>query len=341
MVKCGGCGKFLSSTATDAAKCANCKCIYHRACVGITPTSGLPQSWHCPECKKNTKRDYATETPARGCDHTPTNYFSDSLIDQDSYNLKSELGKIKEEILSAVRSESQSLRSELTEMRYMLSEFTERISNLEERVSALEEINSKPAPSTAPQIVNDLIKQLKSDINDRDQELLANDIEITNLPEPSGENPIHTVLLISNKLGVPLEARDIVCADRVGARQVNGAEGGGATRARRLVVRLTRRQLRDELLRQARVHRGATSADMDLPGPPKRFYVNERLTRLNGNLFRLAREAGTRSGWRFVWTKRGRVFARNKSDSPVSPIRCEDDIQRTFGSALHNANNKK
>ena len=37
-----------------------------------------------------------------------------------------------------------------------------------------------------------------------------------------------------------------------------------------------------------------TTADLDLPGPGTRFYVNERLTKVNHELFRSAREAGSR-----------------------------------------------
>ncbi|CAB3254129.1 unnamed protein product [Arctia plantaginis] len=48
------------------------------------------------------------------------------------------------------------------------------------------------------------------------------------------------------------------------------------TRCRRVVVQLAQRGLRDELLR---ARRDVTSADLNLDRPPRRFYLNKRLTR--------------------------------------------------------------
>ncbi|XP_045491654.1 uncharacterized protein LOC123691358 [Colias croceus] len=332
MPKCGGCGKFLSPS--DAAKCDKCKGVYHRACVGLSTTGITPTLWQCPECKKNMARDNSSDTPVRRNDHVQnTSPSPNSTAGRDaSVNFCLELKKIKDEILREVRSEFKTLHDELTEFRSSMLEYGCRIVALEERMTVLENMHTQTSSESASQSFNNIIKQLKSDINDRDQELLANDIEISNLPETSGENPIHTTILIASKIGIQIEPHDIVCAERIGARPAEGA-AAAAPRPRRLVVRLARRQLRDDLLRSARVRRGATTADLDMTGPPRRFYINERLTKFNRQLFRMAREAGTSRGWRYVWSKRGRIFARNKPDDSVCFIRCEEDIQRIFGAA--------
>ncbi|CAK1588908.1 unnamed protein product [Parnassius mnemosyne] len=106
--------------------------------------------------------------------------------------------------------------------------------------------------------VNELEKTvnlLKQELNDRDQEALLSDLEIGHLPEEKGENITHTISVLAVRLGVPLEERDVVFAERVGAAPLSlsvSTEGGIAIRARRVVVRLARRSLRDELLRAAR-----------------------------------------------------------------------------------------
>lgn len=349
MVKCGGCGKFLSSL--EAAKCEKCKGAYHRACVGLSPLGTMPISWNCPECKKNIARDNASDTPVRGRDHiqdTCPLSVRELKDDQLSSIIKTELKLIKEEILREVRSEFQILRDEFLDFRSTLVMYGDRLSALEERVTTMETLNNTQFLSeTTSENVKDLINQLKCDINDRDQDLLANDIEIANLPEPRNENAIHTVITIATKIGVKLDQHDIVSAERVGGRLVSAAdqaESVAMPRPRRLIVRLARRQLRDDMLQNARVRRGITSADLDLPGPPRRFYINERLTKLNRQLFRMARDAGSSYGWRYVWTKRGRIFARKKPDDSVCFIRCEQDIQRIFGttnfSSSQNSNKK-
>lgn len=344
MAKCGGCGKFLSST--EAANCSKCRSWYHRACVGVQHTGRVSTPWHCPECTKNLARNNQSETPVRA--HAPSSAEHEeslvNLMDTSPINstaldttqelnlniLRTELGLFKQDFLKIVRDEFKLLRDDLSELRSSVNATNDRLSNLEERVAVLENNN------TQPQASSELITQLRNDINDRDQELLANDLQISNIPETSGENPTHTVMLIASKIGIKMKPRDIVSADRVGGRRINAtqATGPAETRPRFLVVRLARRHLRDELLEAARVRRGMTTADLDLPGPATRFFVNERLTKVNRELFRSAREAGSRLGWQFIWAKRGRIFARYKPGDAICQIRCEADLQRTFGPAL-------
>ncbi|KAH9641811.1 hypothetical protein HF086_005351 [Spodoptera exigua] len=97
------------------------------------------------------------------------------------------------------------------------------------------------------------------------------------------------------------------------------------------MVRLARRDLRDAVLDSARQRRGATTEDLGLPGPVGRFYVNERLTKTNQDLFRKTRAAAGIHGWRFVWTKRGRILVRNKPGDQTRRIGSEHDIQEIIG----------
>ncbi|CAG9137995.1 unnamed protein product [Plutella xylostella] len=83
-----------------------------------------------------------------------------------------------------------------------------------------------------------------------------------------------------------------------------------------LVLRFTRRAVKDELTAAARVRRGATSADLSQSSAPRPFYVNERLTKYNRQLYYQTREVGRRLSWRFLWTKKGRIYARQGQDTP-------------------------
>lgn len=346
MAKCGACGKFLS--AAEAVNCSKCRCWYHRGCVGVKSAGPITTPWHCPECEKKVVRGDRTETPVRARAPAPTAHEESlvNLMDTSPINstaldatlelnldiYRAELSQFKEEFLKVVRNEFQLLRDDLADLRASLNSTNDKLNNLQERVSVLESNNIQPMASTE---VKDLITQLRSDINERDQELLANDVQISNIPEVSGENPVHTVTLIASKIGVQLQARDIVSAERVGGRRISATQAVApvVTRPRFIVVRLARRDLRDELLEAARVRRGMTTAELGLPGTATRFYVNERLTKVNRELFRSAREAGSRLGWQFVWAKRGRILARHKPGDSTCHIRCEADIQRIFGLA--------
>ncbi|KAL4708969.1 hypothetical protein ACJJTC_005830 [Scirpophaga incertulas] len=132
-------------------------------------------------------------------------------------------------------------------------------------------------------------------------EALLTDLEIGQMPEDKAENAFHAVCVLATRLGVPLEERDVVYAERVGARP---DEAGG--RPRRMVVRLARRSLRDELLRAARLRRTG-------------FFIG-------------VREECRRLQWRYCWTRRGRIFARQGEGRQVFQLRSEMDIPRVFGS---------
>ncbi|KAF9803255.1 hypothetical protein SFRURICE_007101 [Spodoptera frugiperda] len=88
-----------------------------------------------------------------------------------------------------------------------------------------------------------------------------------------------------------------------------------------------------QLLHAARVRRGLTTADLNLHGQPKRVYVNEHLTRSNARLFHLAREAGQRSRYKYVWTREGRIYARKEDGVSAVRIRSDADINKIFGDA--------
>ncbi|XP_022831319.1 uncharacterized protein LOC111359858 [Spodoptera litura] len=364
--KCGGCGRFISTQ--DGAKCTKCQEIYHRACVGIPTKSGIAQGWRCPECKKHIARDNRTETPVRGSAQSPSADTNKMTAMADSGEPRSpragaegglslaasapllglsvaaetNLQMIVVE-LRAVREEIKGFRKEMeVEMSRLgaaLGVCSARVDGLEARLDVLEQRATATTVSSGSCNLDRVVEDLRREINDRDQDLLVNDVEVSNLPETKSENPVHIVKAIGRKLGVNFEDCDIVSAERIGGRQLNVTSSAGPTesRPRPLVVRLARRDLRDKLLTGARVRRGATTDDLDMPGPAQRFFVNERLTKVNRQLFRRARDAASLLKWRFVWTKQGRIFARREPGDKAQRIRTEEDFSRIFGTEIEMA----
>lgn len=231
---------------------------------------------------------------------------------------------------------------------------TSRMDSFESRVSSLEAcVENTNSDSRAAEEV----MRLKTELNDRDQELLLSDLEITGVPETESENTVHLVTLIARKLGVNLDERDIANTFRMGARpkvnrnaasprvspknQAGSGDGVavspgqhdtglGVVAHRPLVVRLVRRVQRDQLLRAARVRRTINTEGLGL-GNSCPLYVNERLTRLNRYLFYKCRLESRRLGWDRVWTWQGGIYARRASGEKTWRIRSEADINEAFG----------
>ncbi|KAL4717148.1 hypothetical protein ACJJTC_017035 [Scirpophaga incertulas] len=216
--------------------------------------------------------------------------------------------------------EMREFRKEMTLLRESFAAFTLRLDAVERRLELLERGQSQGDAARVVELELS-ISALRQQLNDRDQDALLSDIEVGHRPEEKGENTVHAEMVLVGRLGVPLEARDVVFAERVGARPTEAAG-----RIRRVVVRLASRHLRNELLRAARVRRAGLTA-----GSGFCVYVNKRLTGPNRQLFHRVREECCRLHWKYSWTRRGRIFARQEDGRPAFPFREEQDLEQYFG----------
>lgn len=328
MNKCSACGKFLSSSG--AALCTSCPLIYHKGCVSIAETSNVSKNWSCPECKSMVRTGERKSTPLKA--PSPSTNTVPGLIaglsrsdpSEDERAMKSEIAEYMEEL--------REFRKEMIEFRASVAGIGRRLDGIENRLDALEQRDLTGGSKKIGELES-TIAELKLELNERDQETLLSDLDIGGIPETMGENTTHTIIVLAAKLGVKIEDKDIVFAERVGLRGATvSSEVDGRERVRRVIVRLARRHLRDELLQAARVRRNMNSADAGFPGPTHRIYINERLTRNNRQIFYKVREECRKHSWRYFWTKKGRIFIRQSDGKQAFTIRSISDIVRIFES---------
>lgn len=350
MAKCAVCGKFIS--APGAATCGLCPSMYHRACVSISETASLSKDWTCPDCKsKKTRKGSLSQdaaptreaavppreaaAAATACPLKPGD-ASLALVATNAAAAAEGVRELRRE-LADYAAQMVELRREVAESRVIAAGVAARMEGFEQRLEVLESREAAPSPVGEVTVLERTVAQLRQELSDRDQEALLSDLEIGHLPEEKGENVVHAVTVLAARLGVALDERDIVFAERVGAAavpaRVRGAGEGAVPRERRIVVRMARRHLRDELLHAARVRRTLTANDAGRAdvAPHGRIFLNERLTRANRQLFHRVREECRRIFWRFSWTKRGKIYARKADGEQAHHIRTEADLVRVFG----------
>ncbi|KAL0894687.1 hypothetical protein ABMA27_013232 [Loxostege sticticalis] len=357
-IECANCNKPLPKS--EFMRCSSCKAAFDLVCINLSTQRFYSfykldkqrrDNWKCSKCptKKPSKastprrlisdlspessnitvRDKTLTTKDIGSEGTP--YESNSLKDDMSSTMDF---KLLLEEMRAIRTEMSLFRSVITDLSSSIKSQNLRLDSLESRIDDLEAKTGESGSSVINKL-EETIAQLKLDIEEKDQETLGNDIEVANFPEISNENSIHVMLTVAKKLGVELDERDIVSAQRVGAPRVSNPSAGGAARPRPIAVRLARRSQRDALLQAARVRRRLTTDDVNLPGTPiasRPFYVNERLTRANRQLFQRTREVAKRLGWTYVWTRDGKVFTRQENGKARHRVRTQADLVRVFGS---------
>lgn len=329
------CGAPLGR-ASDVVKCSKCGQSAHKACAGIRSAKLTPVAWLCPVCAKNTQK---SETPNKGQESTLEGDVSSQqqlapCIQQQLKSRESSQASapgtseivVDPGTISLELAEIRALRGDIARMRAdfecRLVEVTGRMDLIDKRVDALETAVAEKVVAAGNRVLEEAVAQLQNALHDRDQELLVNDLQVTGVPEAAGDSPNHLLGVIAAKLGVPLDERDVVFAERAGPKRAD------SDRPRALTVRFARRTTRDSFLKAARVRRGATTADLGLAGEPRRFYVNERLTHHNRQIFNQAREKARLAGWRYVWTREGRVSVRRAEGQPAYRLRCEADLEK-------------
>lgn len=371
-LSCAGCLGQIKDK--QYIRCSGCTQYFDLLCANVseqrfynTLTGEHKEKWKCPMCVAKQPRTDNTNTPVRmdgvtlnrgtrGAFSPPDQMdFSDASLplndsSQDaklenisSKTLVSELRMFREE-MAATRLQMQELNGTMSEMMLRMNACEHRVNSLEERMTALERrVENLEGSSVGGSGDASLaaVEQLRHELNEREQDLLANDVQISGIPEEKGENLYHIVTTLATKIGVTLAEHDVVCVTRVGPPPAPEPEQLTSpsvskpktpSRPRPIVVRLARRVVRDKMLHEARVRRKADTEGTGLPAPPQQFYINERLTRTNRQLFQRARDITKRLKWRYAWTKDGRVFVRQKSDTLHYRLRGDEDFVRVFGS---------
>ncbi|CAG9785984.1 unnamed protein product [Diatraea saccharalis] len=340
-ISCAGCLQLI--VERRFLRCNICEQYYDLLCANVseqrffnTLTQEHRSRWKCPLC---INADVVTTRRGAGVSVSPPDDnmdVSDIIVADDLNNathnisLDTSLTKTLIEELRQFRKELSMTRMKVEELNETMSRFEDRIVVCEDRINGIssrietleKRLEDKHCSSDVESSLLTTVEQLKMELNERDQDLLLNDIEISCIPETKGESLQHVVMTVTRKLGVSKKL--LVSHESAGQKTV---------RPRPIVVKFTRRVIRDQVLRASRVRRGATTEGIIPIIPPRRFYVNERLTRANRQMFRRAREVAGRLNWRYVWTRDGRVYARQRQggDSPRHRLRTEADICRVFG----------
>ncbi|KAI8427190.1 hypothetical protein MSG28_014793, partial [Choristoneura fumiferana] len=178
------------------------------------------------------------------------------------------LDKIKKDFSDTtdfLSEEIKSFKANLSSVNVKVQELQSENLRLNAELQSLKN-NQKCLP--APSELHEIVDRMQMEINEREQALLLNDVEISGVPEHKAESTTHIVQAIGIKLGMNIDERDIVSASRVGPIRATNTESTAETdvasdsatatapaprpfprpRPRPLVVRLSRRALRDEVL---------------------------------------------------------------------------------------------
>lgn len=333
---CAACNQQIISASI--MKCGGCKASYHPICVNA-PSSDASKlkEWKCPTCRASEPRNCNLSTPALSRDRlenpndtagaraykrpapgSPDTAREGEVITQPDIDIAAELRLLRLD-MAEIKSSLKILADGMALCNTRLDNFDSRIQSLEER-------------DTVILSLQDEVSQLKHQLNYQSQNLLNKELEILGVKEATNENLEHIIMVAASKVGVNLPECEIDWVMRAGPK--HGRSNSKATQSPRpIIAKLSRKTKRDEILKAAKVRRHSlTSADLNLPDPPNKIYINEHLTKANRLLFRDARLKARESGFRFCWVTNGRIHLRRDEGKPAIPINIQADLERVLSS---------
>lgn len=339
---CAACCKII--TTAQSMQCTRCTSTYHHLCVNINDPRKLTESekndWICPVCQSKIPKKGNSNTPVRASSVPSENAASNTTNSSTNVTLRPQNRKVTTPLLSPVNAEPDALTSLITEVKLLrqdmskmsehlqslTSSFTQCNTRLDEQEGRFDALAKRIQILETREIENEALRlkvtELEELLNFQAQARLGNEIEIVGVNECPNENKIHILLTTAQKMGVPLSEMDVNHVTRVGPKRSLGED----SMPRPLVVKFVRRAKRNEFLKAAMSRRNLTSSSINVEGPSRKLYFNERLTKSNRRLFREARVQSNNAGYKFCWTRNGTILTRKKQGSPEIVIRSMADL---------------
>ncbi|XP_049696917.2 uncharacterized protein LOC126054638 [Helicoverpa armigera] len=230
--------------------------------------------------------------------------------------------------LNALRNNHAVLENRISGMdsKYIL--ITQDISELKESIQFTDDAHNalkKQFETVSSQAINfdsinNIVNGLQSKIDSLEQQARSCNLEISNVPEKRNENLIKLMESICSNIKFPLGQANIIAIHRVPHALKDN------NKPKNIIVKLSSRILRDNLLSAFRLAKGLNSDQLGFSDKASRIYMHEHLTLSRKLLFRECRDAAKKHGFTYVWIKHGTVLIRKTDNSPALAIRSPEDI---------------
>lgn len=327
---------------TDGTQCSTCHGYLHYVCAGVAETTfrkmgaDKKAAWRCLACRALPRERVFSPTFSptlstvvgaaatdEGCSASsppPVQLNSVAEVLQELRDFRSEFTGLKTDLKKDVRevySLIESLNSKLITMETRFSDIEDRLIAVESKMLTVSKLQ------TDLKQANDTIASLQNESNMRDQYSRMNNLEISGIPFVKNESLMQALFLICAKVGITIDEKDVDSIQRVrryvlagdGGVGAGGAATAASAREPAVIVRFSRRRVKDQLLAAIRARRGITTADLDMSGPAVNIYVSDHLTPPNKLLLKKARELKKELNYTYLWVRDCKIFMRKTDGS--------------------------
>ncbi|XP_037298997.1 uncharacterized protein LOC119190695 [Manduca sexta] len=175
--------------------------------------------------------------------------------------------------------------------------------------------------------VKELEKGITGRLNILEQHQRECNLEMNGVPENRSENITKLIGILASKIECPISETDIVHASRVA--KINKEND----RPRTIIFKLRSRLLRDSLLAAVQTYNKhnprekINSHHLGISGNCVPIYVSEHLSPTNKSLHAAVRLKAKELGYKFVWVRDGRIYARKDEFCSALHIRSMDGLR--------------
>lgn len=311
--------------------CAECSHVYHLGqCSGIADstftTMGLAkrEKWRCRTCRAGESRsgsnDGSQAESSVSSQLAVLNAKIDSLM-QIKESVDSLLvlpGRVEE--LMSLKPTVQLLQSTVSEVQtaveFLSKKYDTVLSNVTANDKKLKELQGETASLKATVMEQcSVIKHLQSEMNEAEQYNRLQNLEISGMPVLANENLNRRVGELAESLGISdFRSSDILAVHRLPAK---------GDKIPTVLIRFSSPVIRDKFTSRRSKLRSLVEA-----GNIPKMFLNENLTRTNKELFWRARCKASDKGYRFVWVKNGKIFAKKEVGSSLIRVLQEGDLAK-------------
>lgn len=236
--------------------------------------------------------------------------------------LKQEQKAFREMLERDLRNEIRDLKNEQTSMCKSLEFAHAEIADLKTR------LNVETANNARLEAENRALREQCSDVENKARDLDVRlvqteqysrnvNIEIQGVIEKENESVVDIMSKLGEAISEPVAESDIEICHRVPTRNANKTN---------IIVQFKSRAKRDTVLKKAKKMR-LTNEDIALDSSEP-TYVNEHLCPALKKLLGMAIKKKHEHNWKSAWSFKGRIFAKRTDDSPIVPIKNENDLAK-------------
>ncbi|XP_039301638.1 uncharacterized protein LOC120356727 [Nilaparvata lugens] len=287
--------------------------------------------WNCKNCKSvNTGTSSTTSTVLSTTDKI-SQQASDGKSSSASLSLSltqadlEAIGKIVREMIQA---ELSPIKQEFSEIKNSIEFISNEFDDFKNKLSAfgnkVEELKNE----------NNLLKgenvELKSELASIHEYTRRDNLIISGIPETKNESIYEIFNCISAAISSQLTSKDLSIAHRLPNN--NKAKNN----IKPIVVKFVRRQDKESWLADFKKMTYKDKSNCGLPTrsinkslPDGKVFAYQHLPPLPAPLLQLlhqVRGVALQKGYKYVWSKKGKVFVRKDSNQPAIIISCKEDL---------------